>query len=227
MEKKIHELIMKEGSMDNISIIIRNKNEEQHIGYAIQSCLDFFEKPEIIIVDNDSSDNSLDVVMFFNDRTDIKIINNKNYTPGKALNIGVKNASRDYVMMLSAHSQILKLDFKSIKKNLDNYIAIFGKQIPIYMGKRITPRYIWTHFNNEETINMYSNLENRYFFHNAFSVFKKSTLENFPFDEMYGSKEDRYWVKEMIERKNNFLYDPSLIINHFYTKNGATWKGIG
>ena len=227
MEKKIHELIMKEGSMDNISIIIRNKNEEQHIGYAIQSCLDFFEKPEIIIVDNDSSDNSLDVVMFFNDRTDIKIINNKNYTPGKALNIGVKNASRDYVMMLSAHSQILKLDFKSIKKNLENYIAIFGKQIPIYMGKRITPRYIWTHFNNEETINMYSNLENRYFFHNAFSVFKKSTLENFPFDEMYGSKEDRYWVKEMIERKNNFLYDPSLIINHFYTKNGATWKGIG
>jgi rhamnosyltransferase len=227
MEKKIHELIMREGSMDNISIIIRNKNEEQHIGYAIQSCLDFFEKPEIIIVDNDSRDNSLDVVMFFNDRTDIKIINNKNYTPGKALNIGVKNASRDYVMILSAHSQILKLDFKSIKKKLDTYIAIFGKQIPVYMGKRITPRYIWTHFNDEETINMYSNLENRYFFHNAFSFFKKSTLENFPFDEVYGSKEDRYWVKDMIERKNNFLYDPSLIINHFYTKNGATWKGIG
>ena len=43
---------------------------------------------------------------------------------------------------------------------------------------------------------------------------------------MYGSKEDRYWVKDMIERKI-ILYDPSLIINHFYTKNGATWKGIG
>ena len=113
--------------------------------------------------------------MFFNDRTDIKIINNKNYTPGKALNIGVKNASRDYVMILSAHSQILKLDFKSIKKKLDTYIAIFGKQIPIYMGKRITPRYIWTHFNDEETINMYSNLENRYFFHNAF-FFSKNLL---------------------------------------------------
>ena len=33
--EKIHELITREGSMDNISIIIRNKNEEQHIGYAI------------------------------------------------------------------------------------------------------------------------------------------------------------------------------------------------
>ena len=117
MEKKIHELITREGSMDNISIIIRNKNEEQHIGYAIQSCLDFFEKPEIIIVDNDSRDNSLDVVMFFNDRTDIKIINNKNYTPGKALNIGVKNASRDYVMILSAHSKSLNWILNRLRKN--------------------------------------------------------------------------------------------------------------
>ena len=99
----------------------------------------FFEKPEIIIGDNDSSDNSLDVVMFFNDRTDIKIINKLH--SGKALNIGVKNASRDYVMILSAHSQILKLDFKSIKKKLDTYIAILENKFNIY-GKRITQIYM-------------------------------------------------------------------------------------
>ena len=29
-----------------ISIIIRNKNESEYIGFAIQSCLDFFDKPE-------------------------------------------------------------------------------------------------------------------------------------------------------------------------------------
>ena len=50
--------------MDNISIIIRNKNEEQHIGYAIQSCLDFFNNPEIIIIDNQSIDSSLDAVSY-------------------------------------------------------------------------------------------------------------------------------------------------------------------
>ena len=38
--------------MDNISIIIRNNNEVEFIGFAIESCLDHFEKPEIIIVDN-------------------------------------------------------------------------------------------------------------------------------------------------------------------------------
>jgi len=213
--------------MDNISIIIRNKNEEQHIGYAIQSCLDFFDRPEIIIIDNESTDNSMDIVMFFNDRTNIKIIKNSTYTPGKSLNIGLQNATKDYVMILSAHSQIVKLDFKSIKQSLEKHVAVFGKQIPIYMGKRITPRYIWTHFGDKKKINLYSDLEKRYFLHNAFSFFKKSTLIKFPFDEKFGSKEDRYWANDMVSKGHKYLYDPNLITNHFYTKNGATWKGIG
>ena len=61
--------------MDNISIIIRNKNESEFIGFAIQSCLDFFDKPEIIVVNNNSTDDSLDVVQNFNNRTSIKIKN--------------------------------------------------------------------------------------------------------------------------------------------------------
>ena len=36
--------------MDNISIIIRNKNEAEFIGFAIQSCLDFFDRPQIIVI---------------------------------------------------------------------------------------------------------------------------------------------------------------------------------
>ena len=213
--------------MDNISIVIRNKNEQQHIGYAIQSCLDFFNRPEIIIVDNDSRDRSLDNVMLFNDRTKIKIVNNSDYTPGKSLNIGVKKASNEYILILSAHAQIINVDFEKIKKNLVKNKAIFGKQIPVYKGKRITPRYIWTHFGDKKVINMNSKLENRHFFHNAFSFFKRDTLIDFPFDEKYGSKEDRYWAKDLVLNGDSYLYDPELVINHFYTEGGATWKGIG
>ena len=35
-----------------VSIIIRTKNEEQWIGHTIQSVLDHFEHPEIIIINN-------------------------------------------------------------------------------------------------------------------------------------------------------------------------------
>ena len=74
--------------MDKISIIIRNRNEQDYIGFAIQSCLDFFDTPEIIVVDNNSSDSSIEIVNLFSDRTDIKILYNESYTPGKSINLG-------------------------------------------------------------------------------------------------------------------------------------------
>ena len=51
--------------MDNISVVIRNRNEERYIGYTIQSVLDTFDKPEIIVVDNNSTDNSMNIVNTF------------------------------------------------------------------------------------------------------------------------------------------------------------------
>ena len=96
--------------MDNISIIIRNRNEAEFIGFAIQSCLDFFSKPEIIIMDNNSKDDSLEVVQYFNDRTEIKIHNVTNYRPGQSINQGVKLSSKKYVLVLSAHTQIINFD---------------------------------------------------------------------------------------------------------------------
>ena len=51
--------------MDNISILIRNRNEERYIGFAIQSCLDFFDKPEIIIIDNNSTDGTREILQKF------------------------------------------------------------------------------------------------------------------------------------------------------------------
>tara|TARA_A100001015_G_scaffold151017_1_gene167465 strand:- start:938 stop:1579 length:642 start_codon:yes stop_codon:yes gene_type:complete len=213
--------------MDKISIIIRNRNEQDYIGFAIQSCLDFFERPEIIVVDNNSTDSSIEIVNLFSDRTDIKILYNKSYTPGKSINLGVKNSTSDYIMILSAHSQIKELDFEIVKDNLKKHSAVFGKQIPVYKGKKITPRYIWNHFGDEKVVNMFSKSEKRYFFHNAFSFFKKNTLEKFPFDEIHPGKEDRFWVNDLIENKGTYVYEPRLQINHFYTQSGATWKGIG
>ena len=68
--------------MDNLTVIIRNRNEEQYIGFTIQSVIDHFSNPEIIVLDNNSSDNSLEVVGLFKNSADIKTINVTKYTPG-------------------------------------------------------------------------------------------------------------------------------------------------
>ena len=80
-----------------VSVIIRTKNEEKQIGYCIQSVTDFIGKPEIVIVDNESTDNTIPIINRFeyNDIEKIRISKN-DYTPGKALNLGVKNCKETF-----------------------------------------------------------------------------------------------------------------------------------
>ena len=211
--------------MDNVSVIIRNRNEERYIGYAIQSVLDSFNQPEIIVVDNDSTDESISIVKSFT-FSDITIYNMDSYTPGKSLNYGVTKCSNDYVLVLSAHSQI-KIVNDNIQQQLENHCVIGGRQIPIYKGKKITPRYVWSNFKKSNYENLFSKSENRYFLHNAFAFYKKDVLIKYPFDENLIGKEDRYWVNDRIRQGNTSFYDSTTICHHHYTDNGATWKGIG
>ena len=104
--------------------------------------------------------------------------------------------------------------------------ALFGNQIPIWNGKRIKKRYVWSNFGMSEKNNLFSKEENRFFFHNAFSMFSKETLLNYPFNENLIGKEDRYWAEKFIKLNNNIVYTPYNIVEHFYTNNGATWKNL-
>jgi rhamnosyltransferase len=209
-----------------VSVIIRNKNESEYIGFAIQSIIDYIPNADIIIMDNYSSDESIETVKLFNNRCNIRIYKVDDYTPGKALNMGVRYAKFDTILILSAHAQIVSLDLNNIITELKTYSAVFGNQIPIYKGKKINKRYIWSHFINTPVVNMYSEIEQRPFLHNAFCFFNKKDLMELPFNEQLPGKEDRYWAIDLLSLNKSYIYNPQNIINHFYTPNGNTWKGI-
>ena len=220
-----------------ISVIIRVKDEEQWIGHCIQSVLDLIDKPEIVIVDNNSTDDSIKVSSLFiedpnldktsRNYTKIKFVKINNYTPGKALNLGVKNCSNPYILVLSAHCILKKINIDKLIDSLSKNIAVFGNQIPVLNGNKINKRYIWSHFVDKNVLNMFSKLENRYFFHNALSFFKKELLIKYPFDENLYGKEDRYWATFMINKhKKNIMYLPDFEVEHNYTANGSTWKNF-
>ena len=223
---------------DNLSVIIRTKNEEKFIGNCIQSILDNIFKPEIIIIDNNSTDRTLEIIRYFiqdpylknnnvKNYTNIKIFKINNYTPGKALNLAVKKSSNENILIISAHCELTKFNFKKHTEDLKKYKCIFGNQIPIFFGKKITKRYIWNNFGSIKIENYFSNFENRYFIHNALCFYKKEILIKNPFNENLQGKEDRYWINKMIKKKIKFLYDPALEAKHNYTESGNTWKGIG
>ena len=133
--------------LSDFSVVIRARNEERWIGYAIQSALDHLVKPEIIIVDNNSTDKTVEIVKFFAENPNlnsetknysrIKILNINNYSPGRALNLGVKNATKKYILILSAHCILKKLNEENIIKDLKNNACVFGNQIPVWYGKKL------------------------------------------------------------------------------------------
>jgi glycosyltransferase involved in cell wall biosynthesis len=211
----------------NISILIRNKNESEYIGFCLQSIVDFLPNAEVFVLDNNSTDDSLDTVKLFNNLLDIKIVDIPNYTPGRSLNVGTKLVSRPITLVLSAHAQILKLNLQVLEKELNTFVALFGNQIPIFKGKKITKRYIWSHFQKERVVNMFSSIEDRLFLHNAFCFYQSEFLKKNPFDDNLGSKEDRYWAQKIVKLGYNYVYNPDFEAYHFYTQNGATWKGLG
>jgi glycosyltransferase involved in cell wall biosynthesis len=221
-----------------ISVVIRCKNEERWIGHTIQSVLDLVPENEILVVDNNSQDKSLEIVQQFRSNpaleenkikySNIKILNIDKYSPGLALNKAAKVSSSDYLMFLSSHCVLTKFDSESILDKLKHYAAIFGNQDPVYRGQKITKRYLWSHFSSEKVENMYSEMEQRYFFHNALSIMPKEVLLQNPFDEALVGKEDRYWASDIIDKNiGKILYDPLLSCDHHYTEDGNTWKGVG
>ena len=219
-----------------VSVVIRAKNEDRWIGHCIQSVLDHLDTPEILVIDNNSSDRTIEIARHFqqdpetsNDGnyTDLKILNINDYSPGRSLNMGVKEAKYENLLIISSHCVLKKFILEKHLKDLEKYSTIFGNQIPIYEGKKITKRYLWKHFGDEEIVDMYSEMEGRYFFHNALSFFKTKTLLENPFDENLVGKEDRYWVAKMISNSYKSLYDPQMEVDHHYTSKGNTWKGIG
>tara|TARA_B100000787_G_scaffold165270_1_gene148968 strand:- start:17431 stop:18108 length:678 start_codon:yes stop_codon:yes gene_type:complete len=220
------------------SVIIRCKNEERWLGHTIQSVMDFIPNNEIIIVDNLSEDKSLEIAKSFRQDpdlngnseyyTDVSVIDVSSYTPGSAINLGVQSAKYPNILIISSHCVITKFNITAVMESLKTYAGIFGNQIPRYQGKRIKKRYLWKHFGETLKEDMYSDMEDRHFFHNAASLFTKELLIKFPFNENIVGKEDRYWANHVIGAGEHTLYDPiNFEVDHHYTANGNTWKGIG
>jgi len=210
------------------SVVIRNRNEERYIGHCIQSVVDFLgDGVQIIIVDNESTDESIRIVNTF-DYLDINHLSiSKNvYTPGKSLNMGIERCDNEVTLVISAHCEIVSW-INWLPQTIKSVGAMWGKQIPIWDGKRVTPRYLWSNFGDKTATNHWCESENRYFFHNAFSIFNTKHIQKYKFDERLNGKEDRYWAAEQIDMGYDIVYNPEYIVKHHYTHNGATWKGVG
>ena len=103
-----------------ISVILPVYNGEKYIQKAIESVLNqTFHDFELIVVNDGSTDNTLNIIESFDDNR-IKIINQTNQGPGAARNNALKIAQGQYVMYLDCddwyHERALEISYNEITK---------------------------------------------------------------------------------------------------------------
>ena len=221
--------------MENIrvSIVVRTKNEEKWIGYCLEAIRNqetsikfrnghlIFLQIEVIVVDNESSDRTLDIVEKF----DTKIISIKEFRPGLALNMGVKHSKGDYIVFLSGHCVpkndiwLINLVRNFFNENGEKNFSIagcYGKQEPLSYTSPRDKRDLLTLFGTEKIVQ-----ESNPFFHNANSAISKKLWEVIKFNENATNVEDRIWAKEVFALQKNLkiVYEPESIVWHWHGIN--------
>ncbi len=196
-----------------ISVIIRSKNEERWIRRCLaavtqQDC----EGLEIIVVDNGSSDRTVEIAREF--QCKVLDIDDRCFSYGRALNLGIGEAGGEYVAILSAHCiplnnrwlARLRMDFVD-----DSIGAVYGRQEPLPDSDVFDKRDLWTVFGLERKVQTKD-----FFFHNANSMIRRRLWETLPFDEELSGVEDRDWAKKVIERGYRIVYQPQASVYHFH-----------
>lgn len=89
-----------------VSVIIPTHNSEKYIEAALKSVLEqSFSNLEIICVDS-SSDNTTKIISkYANEDSRIKIITDENSSYGHKLNVGISNASGEYISILESDDE--------------------------------------------------------------------------------------------------------------------------
>jgi len=201
-----------------ISVIIRSKNEEEWIRqclYAVskQDFVDF----EIILVDNESTDKTLEIAKEFNCK--IIKISNKEFSYGRALNQGIQASKGEYLAFLSAHCIPKNTNwlFRLLTNFEDPKVAgVYGRQEPMAHSDPRDKRDLWNTFGlerKEQTTDP--------FFHNANAKIRRSVWKKIPFDEKISGVEDRLWAKKVLEQGYKIIYEPSASVYHPHGINQA------
>ena len=222
-----------------ITFVVRSRNEERWIGHCLQSIIDEFgtAQVEIKIVDNESRDDTLQVVKMFRRDHNIEVLSiaKSDYTPGKSLNLGLRSASPEsrFACLMSAHCVVDNIDCGRLENYFedDQCFGVIGRQIPVYKGKRLISKYVWENFKGGDGApikNLRENIEGSPpFFHNAFSFINLKCWRANNFDEKVTGKEDRLWANQFLEKGDYSLYDPLQSCVHHWTDKCATWSGLG
>lgn len=213
-----------------ISVIIPTFNASKFILAAINSCIIQKEVGEIIVIDDGSSDNTIDLVANFGDDRVILLRNEIRRGPGFARNRGLMTAKFPYISFLDADDYFLQDRFTENVQFLENTMAIDGTYEIVKNFIENDAKFSTEHNYSEiglnekilpENLFKYICKDNKLYFSIISLLIRNKYIENvlFDVDLMYGQDIDYIYQCSLSLKLANFNKTTPKILRRLHSSN--------
>lgn len=204
----------------NCSLVIRAYNEARHLPRLLDGIVQQTIKDvEVILVDSGSADTTVQIA----EKHGVKVIgiSPSEFTFGRSLNFGVRAATRDLVVIASAHVYPVYPDWLEslLRPFEDEKVALtYGKQRGPVSGKYSERQIYHQWYPNASNPNQVTA-----FCNNANAAIRKRLWEKHPYDETLTGLEDLEWAKRAKEQgfKIAYIAEAEIIHVHDETPRGV------
>lgn len=211
-----------------ISVIIPCYNAEKTISYALNSLVSqTFKEFEVVIVNDGSTDKSIEVVQRYMGILDVQLISQKNKGVSTARNVAIQNSKGRYIMFLDSddeyHSECLSFLLNEIERNNVDIVtsrykfsnSYDEKLEKINCNKKITDKQELYKIYNYKRVNKIN-------FVNC--IFKRDIIQNngvlFSRDIRYG--EDSLFLLEYLFYCNQVEITDAVLYKYMILENSAS-----
>ncbi len=184
--------------MKKVSVVIRNKNQSDHLAFLLKNLTErYSEIDEIIVLDNLSTDSSKAVT----ERYGAQFITIEKFSYGGSANLAAQSASNEIIVIFSAHAYPVSEDFfQQIIKKFNANENLAGVRCLHNSGD-------YKNYINKVSSKSDPNVSGLIFCGSAFS---KKVWEKFPFKSDIQTMEDKEWSLRVLKNNYDIEFSPSI-----------------
>ncbi|MFB6192629.1 MAG: glycosyltransferase family 2 protein [Candidatus Nanohaloarchaea archaeon] len=148
-EERIRPVTETREELPSISLIIPAYNEEETIAMTIDSALDIDyprDKYDIIVVNDGSTDSTLEEARKFKENENVTIIDKENGGKGSALNAGVRESDSELVACVDADSILKEDSLKHMVSEIGDEYAGVASAMKVYKPQNLLQKLQWVEY---------------------------------------------------------------------------------
>lgn len=195
-----------------VSVILPVYNGEQFVSRAIESVLNqTYKELELIVVDDGSSDNSLDVVQSYADSR-LKVFTKENGGPASARNLGIQHCSGEYIALIDQDDlwYPTKLQKQVATIHRKNCALVHCDALSIYEdGSR--PAQTWSVLYPPKSGRVFRELWHQNFVLSSSAIFRKSIISKVGLlsedHKCLGVDDKEYWLRIALKYEIGYVHE--------------------